>query len=74
MTILEYLNQFPADKLDFQMLSTCMMRATDSKKAKCTRIEFGTNAVSTTDVVLDRGRVGVVLWIDRDEFDKAKKK
>lgn len=56
------------DKVGFQMLNSSIINASQGKGH--TKITFGTQELSTTDVALDKGKIGMVVWIERDDFDK----
>jgi hypothetical protein len=68
-TINELFDKIGADNIGVQLLNECMTGAEASKKG--TRITFLTQLLSANDIALNTGRVGLVVWVDRDHWQRA---
>lgn len=68
-TINELFDKIGADNIGFQLLNESMTGANASPRG--TTITFGTQAVSAYDLANNTGRVGLVVWVDRDHWQRA---
>ncbi len=61
------------DKIMFQHLYECMTGIKEKKREKCSEVTFMTKDITPNDVLNNEGKVGIVIWIDRnyvEEFNK----
>ena len=56
-----------------QMLHECLIEAEHKSRQKITEITFGTRCCDVMDATTARNVVGIILWVPREEFDKAVK-
>ena len=67
MTISELIKEIGDDSVKFQMLAVAMTKISTGKK--CSKITFETNALNATQVALDSGPVGMIIWLPRDKYE-----
>lgn len=54
-----------------QLLKDCLSEVRDKvRPCKHTVVSFGTEAINTNQLSSDTGKVGIILWIDRDAFKR----
>lgn len=70
MKIDEMIKAFPADKIGLQPLGPAITNVAQKKGA--TAITFVTDATTTSEVAKNTGRIGIVVWFDRDEFERLR--
>ncbi|TKC83439.1 hypothetical protein FAZ69_23405 [Trinickia terrae] len=69
MTLTEFIAEIGDDNMAFQLLSHCM---TNIKRLRDgSRITIETEALTPNDVLLDTGKVGIVVWADRNAFNRT---
>ena len=56
------------DKVQFQMLDTCIDGAT--LKKGYTQVKFSTQQLNPVDLINKKGKVGIIVWFEREDFDK----
>ncbi len=56
-----------------QMLHECLIEAEYKSRQKFTEITFGTKCCDVMDAMEARSVVGIILWVPREDFDKAVK-
>ena len=60
-----------ADEWEMQQLKDCMIKSEDkSRPCKHTVISFGTESINTSQVINNTGKVGIIVWIDRDALNR----
>jgi|GEM_PF-2426738 len=62
--ITQLMNAIGDDRINFQMLDSCMTGIRSSTKHAT--ITFKTDALNATDVATGGGKVGFIVWVDRD--------
>ena len=67
MNIHEMINLIPADRVGFQVLAGSIEQA-QKRKSGATAITFQTDAVTTGEVAMGKGRRGLVLWFTEDDW------
>lgn len=68
-TFTKIVKQVGDDHVKLQNLSASIF---DARSARgCTKVSFNTSAITPTDVALDIGKVGVVVWMDRKRLQHA---
>lgn len=72
MNIVEFLDEVGHTKLKFQYLHDCIQGAT--RRKGFTEVRFGTAELDPSDLIGMPRRVGVVVWMDRAEFERAQAK
>lgn len=75
-TLIEVINEINSredDKTVMQNLSECMenIRECGRGKNKHSVVSFSTTNISPTEVVRQGGKVGIVLWMDREQWKEA---
>lgn len=71
MTLVELLNKIPDSKWTAQMLSYCITNIKQKKRPNLhSEVSFVTEEITPTQVFNDSGKVGFVVWIDRETFNK----
>lgn len=74
MKLSKLLEKIPDDKIGIQYLTECMTGAKDKARPyKHTEISFVTEELTCNQYMQDTGKIGLVVWIDRDEFTKQMK-
>lgn len=68
MTIHELLEKFKPSEVSVQFLDECVQFANSRRKGKSTLVSFETNAMSPSDLITKSGKVGVVMWFNRDQW------
>ncbi|AKO61075.1 hypothetical protein AXI76_gp174 [Pseudoalteromonas phage H101] len=71
MGILELLSKVGEDNLRLQFINNSVIDVKDKKVTKDTEITFATAEVNTNQLVNDTGKVGIVVWIDREDYNKS---
>lgn len=56
-----------------QMLHECLVGAEYKSRQKLTEVTFATRCCDVMDAMEARNKVGIILWVPREEFDKAVK-
>ncbi|AOJ11692.1 hypothetical protein [Burkholderia mayonis] len=69
MTLTEFFAEIGDDNLGFQLLAQCMTNVRDEQQG--THVSFETDAISAANVARGTGRVGLIVWADRDAFERA---
>ncbi|CAJ7779938.1 Uncharacterised protein [Burkholderia pseudomallei] len=69
MTLTEFFAEIGDDHLRFQLLEQCMTDIRAIRRG--TLVSFATDATTTTEAALDAGRVGLIVWADRDAYQRA---
>lgn len=70
MNICEMIKAFPDDKIGIQPLGPAITNVAQRKGA--TAITFVTDATTTSEVATNSGRIGIVVWFDREEFERLR--
>lgn len=71
MKIEEMIRAFPEDKIGIQPIGPAITNVSQRKGA--TAITFVTDATTTTEVATNTGRIGIIVWFDREEFERLRK-
>lgn len=71
MGILELLSKVGEDNLRLQFINNSLVDVKDIKVTQDTEITFATAEVNTTQLVNDTGKVGIVVWMDREDYNKS---
>lgn len=71
MKIEEMIRAFPDDKIGIQPLGPAITNVMQKKGE--TAITFVTDATTTTEVWGNTGRIGIIVWFDREEFERLRK-
>lgn len=73
MGILDLIKKVGEDNLMLQFVGGSLVKAVDKKRMQDTEITMATTQVSANQVANDTGKVGIVVWIDRSDYDEAMK-
>jgi len=61
------------DNIVFQYLDNSTVNVKDKSQTKDTDVTFATRETTCNDHYTQSGKMGVVVWVDRDDWDKAVK-
>lgn len=67
-TLTELIQKIGDENISVQLLSQSMVSSKDKKRMGDTEITFATQEITTDEIYQDSGKVGLVLWIDRDKW------
>ena len=70
MNLLELIEKIGVDKIRVQTVQSSMVKCVDKKRTKDTEVTIATNETTTTDMMSNTGKVGIVMWISRDDYNK----
>lgn len=73
MGILDLIKKVGEDNLMLQFIGGSLVKAVDKKRMKDTEITIATTQVNANQIANDTGKVGIVVWIDRKDYDEAMK-
>lgn len=72
MKLGDLLEKIPDEKIGIQYLTECMTGAKDKNRPfKHTEISFVTEELTCNQYMQDSGKVGLIVWIDRDEYKRV---
>lgn len=58
--------------LTFQVLQECFKSSNQRKKPfPHTEISFATEEITTTELTNGEGKIGIILWVARKDFDEV---
>lgn len=60
------------DSVTYQIINNSISNI--KKKRDCTEVSFLTNELSPNDVMTDSGKVGIVVWVSREDYTAARSK
>lgn len=60
------------DSVTYQIINNSISNI--KKKRDCTEVSFLTNELSPNDVMTDSGKVGIVVWVSREDYTSARNK
>jgi len=69
MNIVQFLDEVGHTKLHFQLLHDCINGA--SQRRGYTEVKFGTTHFAPSDLIGEPRKVGIILWMDKAEYDRA---
>jgi hypothetical protein len=76
-TIIDLLNDVGIDNVGYQMLNSgahpCLTNINTGKRGDST-VTFGTDALNAMQVANNTGRVGIIIWAEREPYEAAVKK
>ena len=72
MNIVEFLDEVGHTKLQFQLLQNAMTNITSVRGGS--KITFMTAQLSPAHVATHTGKVGMVVWVDREDYERAMQK
>ena len=73
MGILDLIKKVGEDNLMLQFVGGSLIKAVDKKRMQDTEITIATTQVNANQVVNDTGKIGIVVWIDRKDYNEAMK-
>jgi hypothetical protein len=71
MGILDLIKKVGEDNLMLQLVGGSLVKAADKKRMKDTEITIATTQINASQAINDNGKVGIVVWIDRKDYDEA---
>ena len=60
------------EKVRFQILQNALSGISLGKEGD-SKVTFFTNAITPSDIMQNKGKVGLVVWIPREEWEKVAK-
>jgi hypothetical protein len=72
MKLSELIAKIGDDKVKFQILQNALSGISLGKDGD-SKVTFFTNAITPSDVMQSKGKVGLVVWIPREEWEKVSK-
>ena len=72
MKLSELILKIGDDKVKFQILQNALSGISLGKDGD-SKVTFFTNAITPSDVMQSKGKVGLVVWIPREEWEKVSK-
>ena len=71
MGLLELLSGIGEDNIRLQFVNNPFIYAKDKKRTQDTEITFATAETNANELSYDTGKVGIVVWVDRDDYNKV---
>ena len=71
MGILDLIKKVGEDNLMLQFVGSSLVKAIDKKRMQDTEVTIATTQVNANQVANDTGKVGIVVWIDREDYNEA---
>ncbi len=71
MGIIDLLKGVGEDNLMLQFISGSLVKSVDKKDTQDTEITIATKQASTNQLINDTGKVGIVVWLDREDYNKV---
>ena len=68
-TLTSALSSIGDDKLKFQLISNSLVKSVDKKKTKDTEVTFATSEANTTQIYNNSGKVGIVVWVEKSDWE-----
>lgn len=68
MNLLELINAVPEGKVRYQFLAHCLTGNVTTNNRGVTKLTLGTKLITCTDILMDTGPIGIIVWVDRDEY------
>ena len=72
MKLSELILKVGDDKVRFQILQNALSGISLGKEGD-SKVTFFTNAITPNDVMQGKGKIGLVVWIPREEWEKVAK-
>ena len=60
------------DAVTYQIVNSSISNI--KKKRDCTEVSFLTNELTPNDVMTNSGKVGIVVWVSREDYSAARNK
>ena len=70
MNLLELIEKVGVDNISVQAIQSSMVKCADKKRTKDTEITIATNEINSTEIFSNTGKVGIVMWISREDYNK----
>ena len=70
MKLSEILERIDND-VKVQFIHDSMVASKDKKRTGDTEITFATQEIDTTQLYSGQGKIGMVIWFDKDKYNKA---
>ena len=71
MGIIELLENIGEDNLRLQYVNNSFLTSKDKKRTKDTEITFATSEINTTQLCSNTGKVGIIVWVDREDYNNS---
>lgn len=70
MGLLELIKMIGEDNIKVQAVNSSVVNVKDKKRTNDTEITIATNELSANDVMTNNGKVGLIVWISRNDYNK----
>ena len=71
MGLVELLSSIGEDNIRLQFVNSSFISAKGRKRTQDTEITFATAETNTNELIDNTGKVGIVVWVDRDDYNKV---
>lgn len=71
MNLTELIKEIGDDNINLQLIPECVIQVKDKKRTQDTEVTLVTTQVSANDIHTRTGKIGIVMWIDRDHVSRA---
>ena len=72
MNISELIEIVGDENVIYQSVQGSLVGVKDKKRTRDTEVTIATSQINANDVACDREKVGIIIWIDRESYEKAK--
>lgn len=68
MTLIELIEKAGQDNINVQAINNAYTKS-KNLKGGVTEVTFTTQEINTTELMQNKGKVGLIMWIERDNFE-----
>lgn len=69
-TFVDLLTEIGDENLNYQVIHQCMTGIT-KKKGGASEVKFLTDAITPNEVLSNNGKIGIIVWVDREDYREA---
>ena len=70
MGLLELIKLIGEDNIKVQAVNRSVVNVKDKKRTNDTEVTIATSEVNTNDIATNSGKVGLIVWISRNDYNK----
>ena len=70
MGLLELIRSIGEGNIKVQAVNNSVVNIKDKKRTKDTEVTIATNEINANDIATNKGRVGLIVWISREDYNK----
>ncbi|MFK3862600.1 hypothetical protein [Pseudoalteromonas rhizosphaerae] len=71
MNISNLINRVGDENVMYQSVQGSLVGVKDKKREGDTEVTIATTQINANDVACNTGKVGIIVWINRDSYEKA---